>query len=80
MGRKGNGIVAPSETRRAVAALIRELGIERASRELSIGREQVVRIAGGFGVRIGTLAIARERLCQYEQARNRPNREPRGAA
>ena len=69
MEAKSRGVVAPPDMQRAVAALIREYGIDGAARQLGIGREQVLRIVARYGVRVGTLAVARERLWLREQAR-----------
>jgi hypothetical protein len=64
---KRTGVVAPAEVQHAVIRMVRDLAVDGAARELGIGREQVLRIVGRFGVRAGTIAIVRERLWRREQ-------------
>lgn len=50
---------------RAVAELARIHGIEGAAKILAIGKESVLRIIAGVGVRRGTLAITVKRLADH---------------
>lgn len=71
MGQQHRGIIAPPDVQRGVAALVRELGINGAARALGIGREQALRIVGRYGVRVGTIAVARDALARREHAQTR---------
>lgn len=51
-----------------VRALVRELGVSAAAEKLGIGREAASRIAAGFGVRRGTLALAAQKLAETPSA------------
>jgi hypothetical protein len=55
------------DPRPAIAARVAATSIQAVSRDLGIPREQIARLAGGFPVRPGTLALARERLARQER-------------
>lgn len=50
------------DPRPLIALRVATTSIQAVARELGIPREQIARLAGGFPVRPGTLALARERL------------------
>lgn len=55
-----NEQTAPEAHRDALRKLIRDKGEAGAAREVGISRSALLRAAGGFGVRSGTLALLRE--------------------
>jgi len=50
--------------RSEIARRVRKTSVAAVSRELDIPEDAIARLAGGAGVRRGTLALARERLAQ----------------
>lgn len=55
-----NEQTAPGAQQAALRSLIKRLGEAGAAREVGISRSALLRAAGGFGVRSGTLALLRE--------------------
>ena len=63
----GDGLVDPPENvRMAVLALVKKHGAVKAAGMLGIGREPVLRVAGGLPVRAGTIAQVKERLSKEQ--------------
>lgn len=61
----------PSEQlQRRVVILIEEFGTVRAAALLEISRESIARIAGGLGVRRGTLLIAEQEIAKAMTVQN----------
>jgi len=57
------------DPRPAIAARVAASSVSAVARALGIPREQIARLAGGFEVRDGTLALARERLSRLGSSR-----------
>jgi hypothetical protein len=53
---------ATSDVRNEVARRVKRSTVTAVARALGMPREQIARIAGGLPVRLGTIALARERL------------------
>jgi hypothetical protein len=59
---KDNEQTAPESQQAELRARIKRLGEAGAAKELGISRSALLRAAGGFAVRPGTLALLREKL------------------
>ena len=55
-------VTPPEEVQKAMSQLCDKLGPVEAAKKLKMGRDSVLRIAGGYPVRAATIALARERL------------------
>jgi hypothetical protein len=60
------GVPVPEELRAQVAALVQAIGEGAALERLGVSRTTLPRLAAGFTVRAGTLALVRERLAAKE--------------
>lgn len=65
------GVKPDRELSSAVKSLVDEIGVQEAATLLGIGREATSRLAGGIGVRQGTLALATKRLDQHARRKKR---------
>lgn len=60
--RPPRGLLAPDDIRDPIARLVRTIGARAAARRLGLSREQVLSIAAGAPVTMGTVVQAREAL------------------
>lgn len=60
--------VLPLEQRTHLAQVVRKHSATTVARALGVGREQVVKLAAGFPVRAGTLALAQLALPKLDAA------------
>jgi hypothetical protein len=69
------GLAAPTpEEADAVRALLRETNVHRVEAELGISRGVLLRVAGGAGVRKGSLLLLRAALARAQASRAEPPR------
>ncbi|MCC6902799.1 MAG: hypothetical protein IT377_27755 [Polyangiaceae bacterium] len=65
---------APPDITERTRAFVDAFGVERAARTLGVGRETVLRLAGGLPVRRGSIALVRESLAARDAAAERKDR------
>ena len=68
------GIKPSDEVSAQVKTLVEERGVCATAALLGIGREAASRLAAGFGVRKGTLALATKKLAQESKKKDRAAR------
>jgi hypothetical protein len=59
--------IAQLNVQQRVRDIINHFGAHDAGKELGVGRESALRIAGGFAVRTATLQMAQRRLFEVER-------------
>jgi hypothetical protein len=62
MTEKKKGEIAPENVQNALKSMIASEGTYKTSQNLGISRESVVRLAGGFPVRVHTLVYVQVKL------------------